>query len=70
MENYLRMNTKKLNQQFLINNIMTLAKIFESIEELAAENMTEDGIHHDDWSDHEGEYVEDIIKDLTEINDK
>ena len=49
---------------------MTLAKIFTDIEELAAENMTEDGIHHDDWPDHEGEYIENIIKDLTEINDK
>jgi len=49
---------------------MTLVKIFESIEELAGENMTENGIHHDDWSDHEGEYIADIIKDLKEINDK
>ena len=49
---------------------MTLAKIFTDIQDLAAENMTEDGIHHDDWSDHEGEYIENIIKDLTETNNK
>ena len=42
---------------------MTLAKIFTDIQDLAAENM-------DDWSDHEGEYIENIIKDLTEINNK
>jgi hypothetical protein len=49
---------------------MTLAKIFENIEELAGENMTEDGIHHTEWSDHGGEYIADIIKDLKEINDR
>jgi hypothetical protein len=49
---------------------MTLEKIFTDIEDLAAENMTEDGIHHDDWPDHEGYYIDNIIKDLKEINDK
>ena len=49
---------------------MTIAKIFESIEELAAENMTEDGIHHDDWSDHVEYYIYEIIKDIRQINDR
>lgn len=35
-----------------------------NIEELAAENMTEDGIHHDDWTDHEGEYIHAILDDI------
>jgi len=43
---------------------MTTNKIIESIEELAAENMTEDGIHHDDWADRSWEYELEILKDL------
>jgi len=49
---------------------MTLAKIFTDIQELAAENMTEDGIHHDNWSDHEGEYIANIITELIETNER
>ena len=47
---------------------MTYTKIYEDIQVLAMENMTEDGIHHDDWPDHEGEYIGDILKELTNIN--
>lgn len=43
---------------------MTISKILENIKELAMENMTEDGIHHDDYPDHEGEYEAEILKDL------
>ena len=47
---------------------MTTNKIYEYIQELAMENMTEDGIHHDDYPDYEGEYIEEILKELTKIN--
>ena len=47
---------------------MTTNKIYEDIQVLAMENMTEDGIHHDDYPDHEGEYIEEILKELTKIN--
>jgi len=43
---------------------MNIKTIIENIETLACENMTEDGIHHDDWSDREWEYTEEIIKEL------
>jgi len=54
----------------LTNNksTMTTTKIYEDIQVLAMENMTEDGIHHDDYPDHEGEYIEEILKELTKIN--
>jgi len=48
---------------------MTTKEIFENIQVLAMEDMTEDGIHHDDFPDHEGEYIESIIKRLKEINE-
>ena len=38
----------------------------ENIETLACENMTELGIHHDDWPDMEWEYVESIMQTLME----
>ena len=45
---------------------MTIKKILEAIEELAMEDMTEDGIHHDDFPDKEAEYKMEIIKQLAE----
>ena len=45
---------------------MTTKTIIENIEVLASENMTEDGIHHDDWGDREAEYIHDIITGLIE----
>lgn len=48
---------------------MTIKTIQQAIEELAAEDMTEDGIHHDYWTDHEGEYIADIIDRLLEVNE-
>jgi len=43
--------------------------IQENIVELAMEEMTKDGIHHDDFPDRESEYVAEIVKDLLEINE-
>lgn len=48
---------------------MEIKTIFENIETLAGENMTEAGIHHDDWPDYEAEYIDEIIKELTNINE-
>ena len=39
----------------------------ENIEELAMEDMTEDGIHKDDMPDHEIYHVEEVINRLIEI---
>ena len=36
----------------------------ENIEELAMEDMTERGIHHDDFPDHEHEYIAEIIANI------
>ena len=43
---------------------MNIQTIRENINELAMEEMTEDGIHHDDYPDRDGEYIAEIIKDL------
>lgn len=40
----------------------------ENLRELASENMTEGGIHHDDWPDQEHEYIDEILKELAEMN--
>ena len=48
---------------------MNIKTIQENIVELAMEEMTEDGIHHDDFPDREYEYVAEIVKDLLEINE-
>ena len=48
---------------------MNIKTIQENIVELAMEEMTEDGIHHDDFPDRESEYVAEIVKDLLEINE-
>jgi hypothetical protein len=45
---------------------MDIKTIMENIETLAAENMTEDYIHHDDWPNREWEYVESIMQTLME----
>ena len=50
----------------LTKDHMTIKEILEHIDTLASEDMTEDGIHHDDWADHEGEYKIEIIKRLSE----
>jgi len=47
---------------------MNIKTIQDNIVELAAEDMTEDGIHHDDWTDHEGKYIADILERLLEVN--
>jgi len=59
-------NTKKINK----NDIMTLAKVFESIEELAKEKMKKDGINLDNFQDHVEYYIYEIIKDIRQINDR
>jgi len=46
---------------------MTIKTIMENIEELAMEDMTEDGIHKDDMPDHEGEYVVEVLKRLSDL---
>ena len=43
---------------------MDLKTIKENIVELAMEEMTEDGIHHDDFPDREFEYTDPIVKQL------
>jgi len=48
---------------------MNIKTIQENIVELAMEEMTEDGIHHDDFPDRESEYVAEIVKDLLGINE-
>jgi len=45
---------------------MSIKKIIEKIEELAMEDMTEDGIHHDDFGDADAEYIHDTITSLIE----
>jgi len=47
---------------------MTIKQIHEAIQTLASENMTEDGIHHDDFPDRQSEYIDQIIVDLKTIN--
>lgn len=47
---------------------MNIKTIQESIQELAMEEMTESGIHHDDFPDYESEYIAVILEDLKEIN--
>ena len=39
-------------------------KVITIIEEQAMQYMTEDHIHHDDFSDREAEYIHDIITRL------
>ncbi len=46
---------------------MTLNKILEAIEQLAMEDMTEDGIHHDSFPDYQGDYEREILERLTEV---
>ena len=48
---------------------MNIKTIQENIVDLAMEEMTEDGIHHDDFPDRESEYVAEIVKDLLGINE-
>ena len=43
---------------------MDLKTIKENIVELAMEEMTEDGIHHDDFPNREFEYTDPIVKQL------
>ena len=43
---------------------MNIKTIIENIEYLANEDMTEHGIHHDDWSDRKREYALEIIVSL------
>ena len=45
---------------------MNIKTIKENIVDLAMEEMTEDGIHHDDFPDREFEYTDTIVKDLVE----
>jgi len=45
---------------------MNLKTIMENIEVLAMEDMTEDGIHHDDFPDRESEYIAERLKQLLE----
>ena len=45
---------------------MKIKTIEENIVDLAMEEMTEDGIHHDDFPDREFEYTDTIVKDLVE----
>ena len=43
---------------------MDIKTIKENIVELAMEEMTEDGIHHDDFPNREFEYTDPIVKQL------
>lgn len=43
--------------------------IFENIQQLAMHRMTEDGIHHDDYPDHEHIYIDRIIEELKGMNE-
>ena len=45
---------------------MDIKTIKENIVELAMEEMTEDGIHHDDFPDREFEYTDRIVRQLVE----
>jgi hypothetical protein len=45
---------------------MNLKTIIENIQDLAMEDMTEDGIHHDDFPDREAEYQLDIVTKIAE----
>jgi len=49
-----------------VNN-MNIKTIMENITDLAMEDMTEDGIHHDDFPDHEAEYKVAILKTLSDL---
>ena len=46
---------------------MTIKTIQQAVEQLACEDMTEDGIHHDDWADHEQVYQTNILNKLADI---
>jgi len=48
---------------------MNTKTIYKNLEELAMENMTEDGIHHDDFPDRQAEYIDQIIEELKTINE-
>lgn len=45
---------------------MNIKTIQENIQTLAMEEMTEDGIHHDDFPDQEFEYTDRIVRQLVE----
>ena len=45
---------------------MNIKTIEENIVDLAMEEMTEDGIHHDDFPDREFEYTDRIVRELVE----
>ena len=45
---------------------MNIKTIEENIVDLAMEEMTEDGIHHDDFPDREFEYTDPIVRQLVE----
>lgn len=49
---------------------MTLNKIYVYLQELAGEDMTQDGIDPDYWCDHEGDYIAGYLQDLTKMNDE
>ena len=46
---------------------MTIKTIMENIEELAMEDMTEDGIHKDDMPDHDQVYKTDVLNRLSDL---
>ena len=47
---------------------MKLSKIYENLQELAGQDMTEDHIDPDYWCDHEAEYIAGYLEELTEMN--
>ena len=49
---------------------MTLSQIYGNLQELAGEDMTEDGIDTDYWCDHEAEYIAGYLEELTKMNDE
>ena len=51
------MNLKQVNN-------MNIKTIIENIEMLACDEMSENGIHHDDMPDHEGDAVFEILETL------
>lgn len=61
----LEIGNGELTTVIMMRIMSSIKKIMEEIEVLASENMTEDGIHHDDWSDREHEYIHDILETIT-----
>lgn len=47
----------------------TLEQVYKTLQSMAQQRMTELGIHHDDWSDREFEFIEHLLEELGNMNE-